>query len=125
MIVKIKCCFLKKDIDSKELEKYGFFTLNDGKSYWKDYGNVEDDKWFQIGWYAETRRFVYKYPKMTSYRFLKKHIKDLLNAGIVEVKPMYEWWAIIGRWQDYSDEKLERIENKIIKLNKKVGIDYE
>lgn len=117
MYIKTKCCFLKEDIDPKVLKKYGFNTSNKGKSYSKD---IEGDKLGFIMWYKDTRRFVYKYPKRTSYKFLRKYLVRLIQDGLVEVKPMYEWLAIVGRWQDYSLEKKALIEAKLEEKNNKL-----
>ena len=111
MYVKLKCCFLKKEIDPRILEGYGFKTLNEGKSYWLPLGNFKE-----MGWYADTRRFVIKYPKTTWYKKTQKHLKPLIANGLVEIRPTYEYWVFIGRWQNFSEKKLQRIENKIKKL---------
>lgn len=114
MFVKDKCLFLKKGIDGSELEKYGFHTLNEGCSYWL----VLDDRFNQIGWYSNTRRFVFKYPGNVKARFILKKIRDRIPVEWLEIRPVWEWISIIGRWQDYPAKKLERIENKLRKLNK-------
>ena len=113
MIIKTKCVFLKKGVDPKILEEYGFTTLNEGKSYCVDVAGRFD----VLMWYADTRRFVLKYPKVTSARIIKRYIGDLFQKGIFEIKPFYSYLCIIGRWQNWSYEKLERIEQKLRKLN--------
>ena len=117
MYIKTKCCFLKEGVDPKILIKYGFNTSNKGKSYCKDTG---EDNLSLIFWFKETNRFVYKYPKRTSYKFLYKHLIRLIQDGLVEVKPTYEWLAIVGRWQDYSLEKKALIEAKLEEKNNKL-----
>lgn len=113
MIIKTKCVFLKKGVDPKILEEYGFRTLNDGESYCADVTG----RFINLMWYAETRRFVLKYPKVASARIIKRYIGDLFQKDIVEIKPFYECLCLIGRWQNWSYEKQERIEQKLIKLN--------
>lgn len=112
MIIKTKCCLLKKGINPSILEQYGFETVNDGHSYWRD---IED--FCRIGWYHDTRRFVYKYPRRVKAKKVSKYIKDLLDAGLVEIKYFYEYLVIFGRWQNFSDKKLARINDKLDKLN--------
>ena len=112
MFVKVKSLFLKENIDLKELEKYGFITLNEGQSYW--FG-------FNVGVYKDTRRFVYKYPKTNNPKKILKELNGLLPKDMLMIVPMYEWWSIIGRWQNYSDAKLERISKKLKILNKKLS----
>ena len=121
MIVKIKSYFLKDNVNPSILADYGFTTLNDGKSYWK-YDLLKDG--VQIVFYKDTRRFVYSnFSKSARAKKVKKHILDLINNDLVEIKKNYEWWAFIGRWQNYSDDKLERIQDKLEKLNK--GVENE
>ena len=117
MYIKSKCCFLKENVTPKVLEKYGFNTSNKGKTYSKD---IEGDKLGFIMWYEDTHRFVYKYPKRTSAKFLHKYLVRLIQDGLVEVKPMYEWLAVVGRWQDYSLEKKALIEAKLEEKNNKL-----
>ena len=113
MIIKTKCVFLKKGVNPKTLEEYGFRTLNEGQSYYVDLTG----RFINLMWYANTRRFVLKYPKVTSARIVKRYIGDLFQKDLVEIKPCYECLCIIGRWHNWSDEKRERIEQKLIKLN--------
>lgn len=113
MIIKTKCVFLKKGVNPKILEEYGFRTLNEGRSYYSDVATKFDC----MMWYADTRRFVLKYPKVTSARIVKRYIGALFQKELVEIKPFYECLCLIGRWQNWSDEKRERTEQKLIKLN--------
>lgn len=115
MYIKSKCCFLKEDINPNVLCKYGFKTTNGGKSYHKDISLNE-----LIMWYKDTRRFVFKYPKTTNFKKLRKYLNRLMLDNLIEVKPMYEWLAIIGRYQDYSPEKMERINKELDKRNNKL-----
>ena len=122
MIVKLKCCFLKKGISPVELKKYGFETLNSGGSYTRVVSGLFD----YVIFYNSTRRFIYQPFKISKARKVKKLIKDLVKAGLIEIRPCYEWLAIIGKWQNYSIEKLERIEKRIEELNKKQELkNYE
>lgn len=116
MIVKTKCVFLKQGIQGETLRLYGFETSNSGESYWR-YVIPTDPFEGIVVWYADTRRFVYKYPKMTSAKRVIPYIQDVYDDNLAEVRPYYEWVAIIGRWQNYSDEKQERILKKLDKLN--------
>ena len=115
MIIKTKCCFLKENIEPQILEDYGFATSNNGETYYleipkKDYTDL-------LFWYKETRRFVYKYPKRENVRFVEKYVRKLIIDGLVEIKPVYEWLAIIGDYRNYSDKKKRKIEEKLNKLN--------
>lgn len=117
MYIKTKCCFLKDGIDPKNLERYGFVTLNKGESYYKD---INDNSCSCLMWYKETRRFVYKYPKKTSYRSIRKYLTRLLRDDLIEVKPMYEWLTIIGNYHNFSYEKRHFIEANVERKNKKL-----
>lgn len=114
MIVKIKSYFLKENIPYEKLEEFGF----------KDSGNgnyCKDAEWYAwICCYKDTRRFSYvDIPyKNAKTRKVKKFILRLIDEELVEIKTNYEWHSIIGRWQNYPDEKIERIQNKLDQLNK-------
>lgn len=114
MIVKVKSYYLKNDINPTELIKYGFVQF--GNNYSKDLICSTCD----IRYYDDTRRIVFiDYPwKDARGRKVKHYINDLIKDGLVELKINYEWWAIIGRWQNYSQKKKDRIQAKLDKLNK-------
>jgi hypothetical protein len=119
MIVKIKSYFLKDNVNPDVLTNYGFITLNDGDSYWK-YDLLKNG--FEITFYKDTRRFSYfNFAKSARAKKVKKYILDLINNDLVEIKNNYEWWAFIGRWQNYSADKIKRIKDKLEKLNKGVS----
>ena len=46
--------------------------------------------------------------------------KDLIEEDLVEIKYNYEWWALIGRWQNYSNKKRAKINAEIEKREKKL-----
>lgn len=122
MYITIKCLYLKSDIDPKVLEQYGFVTLNGGASYWLE---LDVNEFEFIAWYAETRRFVFKYPKRTNARYVKKVVRKYLKefSDLLEttcVRPTVEWLNILGSWHDYSDEKKERIEQKCAEKQAKI-----
>ena len=48
---------------------------------------------------------------------VKDYLNELVEDGIVELRTNYEWWAIIGRWQDYPQKKKDRIQAKLDKLD--------
>ena len=119
MIVKIKSYFLKDNVNPDVLTNYGFITLNDGDSYWK-YDLLKNG--FEIAFYKDTRRFSYfNFAKSARAKKVKKYILDLIQDDLVEIKNNYEWWAFIGRWQNYSAGKIKRIKDKLEKLNKGVS----
>ena len=119
MIVKIKSYFLKDNVNLDVLTNYGFITLNDGDSYWK-YDLLKNG--FEIAFYKDTRRFSYfNFAKSARAKKVKKYILDLIQDDLVEIKNNYEWWAFIGRWQNYSAGKIKRIKDKLEKLNKGVS----
>lgn len=118
MFVKMKCYRLKKEKDvDKYLEERGFkknavgnYTRNvDGLNY--------------VIYYTDTQRFVFRGCgwREGRARKVKKYIKDLILFESVEKVTFYEWWAYIGRWQNYSDEKIERIEKKLEELNRRAN----
>lgn len=113
MIIKKNCVFLKKGVNPEELTKFGFKTWNEGASYFSEVVGKFD----VLRWYANTRRFVLEFPLCTSARIVKRYMGDLFQREIVEIKPTYEWVAIIGRWQNYPNSKKARIEEKLNKLN--------
>ena len=115
MIVKTKCYFLKKDVNPEILTKYGFETFNDGESYWLK----EIPSYFGIAYYNDTRRFVDYFRRSGRIKYTKPFIEDLIKDGLVEKGYYYMWYAIIGRWQNYSQSKLERIYKRVERLNKK------
>lgn len=110
MIIKLKNLFLKKDIDKELLEFYGFETLNNGYSYWKDIG-----EWDLIGWYSDTRRFVFKYPKNYNPKKILKYIN--IPNEYLEVKYLYMWLQIFGSWQNLSEKKKVKIKERLERLN--------
>ena len=112
MYVKLKSYYLKKDIDPEILTNYGFRKTGD--NYTKDITEFID-----IRFYHDTRRIVFvDYPyKNASYRKVRKYIQDLINSYLVEIKTNYEWWVLIGRYQNYSERKRNRIEAKLNELN--------
>lgn len=114
MIVKMKSYYLKKNAEPKELEKYGFKRF--GNNYSKDLICSTCD----IRYYDDTRRIVFvDYPwKDARGRKVKDYINDLIKDQLIELKINYEWWAIIGKWQNYSQKKKDRIKTKLEKLNK-------
>lgn len=114
MIVKIKSYYLKKNVEPKQLEQYGFEKCGD------NYNKLLEDLSCDIRYYNDTRRIVYiDYPwKDGRSRAVKRHIKCLINDGLVELKINYEWWAIIGSWKNYSQKKKDRIQAKLDRLNK-------
>jgi len=114
MIVKMKCVFLKKDVDPKILEDYGFVPISSREAY---YASLASSRYIEIRWYAETRRFVLKYPVEKRAKIVKRYLGDLFQKGIVEIKPFYECLCLIGDWRNWSYEKRERIERKLRKLN--------
>lgn len=113
MIVKMKSYYLKKDVNPTELIKYGFISI--GNNYSKDLNRLGCD----IRYYDDTRRIVFvDYPwKEARGCKVKRYINDLITAGLVELKINYEWWAIIGKWQNYSQKKKDRIQMKLNRLN--------
>ncbi len=113
MIVKMKSYYLKKDIKPEELIKYGFAQCGD------NYSKALKDLGCDVRYYNDTRRIVYvDYPwKDGRGRKVKDYINDLIKDGLVELKINYEWWAIIGRWQNYSQKKKDRIQMKLNRLN--------
>jgi len=114
MIVKMKSYFLKENVPYKKLEEFGFKNSGNG-NYCKD------AEWYAwICCYKDTRRFVYAdIPyKNAKVKKVKKYIARLIDHELVEIKTNYEWWAIIGRWQNYSQKKKDRIQDKLDKLNK-------
>lgn len=108
MYIKLKCCFLKKDIDPVVLGKYGFFTLNDGLSYWRNIGEFNF-----ITFYHDSRRFTFRYPKKNWYKTVRKYIRDLIEAELIEIKPMWEYWS----FGEVSWQRQEKIEAKLERLN--------
>ena len=114
MIIKTKCYRLKDDVDIKELEKYGFKPNMVG-SYMRTI-----DGWRYVIYYNDTKRFVIRdYPnRIGNAKKVSKFIKDLIEDELVYKVNFYYWLAIIGRYQNYSDKKLDRIEKKLNKLNK-------
>lgn len=114
MIVKMKSYYLKKNIEPKELERYGFSKYGD--NYSKETKKLDWD----IRYYNNTRRIVYAsyFWKDGRGRKVKRYIGDLIKAGLVELKINYEWWAFIGRWQSYSQKKQVHIQKKLDRLNK-------
>ena len=114
MIVKMKSYYLKKNIEPKELEHYGFEKCGD------NYSKSLKDLGCDIRYYNDTRRIVYiDYPwKDGRGRKVKDYINELIKDGLVELKINYEWWAIIGKWQNYSQKKKDRIQAKLDRLNK-------
>ena len=119
MIVKIKSYFLKKDLDASILEKFGFEQFGDNYSR-----NI--DEYGDIRFYGNSRRFsIVDYPwRCSKKNVVKKHIKDLIEANLVEAKSNYEWHTIIGSYRNYPKSKLDKISDKLDKLNKKVGIEW-
>lgn len=115
MVIKNKCYFLKKDVNPEILAKYGFATYNNGESYWLE----EIPSYFGIVYYNNTRRFVDYFHGSGRIKYTKPFIEDLIKDGLVEIKHYYMWYAIIGRWQNYSQKKKDKIYNKIITLNQK------
>ena len=113
MIIKMKSYYLKKDIKPEELVKYGFEKCGD------NYRKKVDDFARDICYYHGTRRIVFvDYPwKEGRGRKVKHYINDLIKDELVELKINYEWWAIIGRWQNYSSKKKAKIQAKLDKLN--------
>ena len=101
MIVKMKSYYLKKDVNPKKLIEYGFVQFEN--NYSKGLIHLGCD----IRYYNDTRRIVFiDYPwKDARARKVKDYINDLIKEGLVELKINYEWWAIIGRWQNYSQKK--------------------
>ena len=119
MFVKMKCYRLKKDVDVKTLEEYDF-KKNSFGNYTRTI-NGED----YIIYYADTKRFVLRIfiAREGRARKVGKYIKDLINHDLVEKVTFWEWWTFIGRWQNYPDEKIQRIEDKLDKLNKQYEND--
>ena len=117
MYVKMKSYFLKQDVKPEELVKYGFEKCGD--NYSKKLEGLARD----IRYYHNTGRIIFvDYPwKESRYRKVKKYISDLIKDGLVELKVNYEWWAIIGRWQDYNEEKKARIETEIDRRNNRAN----
>lgn len=112
MIIKIKSWTLRKGFQPEDLEKYGFEGNSCG-NYTRDVNGLD-----YVIYYRETQRFVLRtFWREGCSRKVGKYIADLRLFDLVEKKPFYEWWAIVGRWQNYSDRKLERIEEKLDKLN--------
>lgn len=114
MIKKIKCYRLKKDIDVNSLEQYGF-VKNSVDNYVRTINGVD-----YVIYYTNTKRFVLRIVVSREGRARKvgKYIRDLINNDLVEKVNFYEWWAYIGRWQDYPISKMQRIEEKLKRLNK-------
>lgn len=114
MIVRMKSYYLKKNVEPKELEHYGFRKCGD------NYSRASKKLVWDIRYYNDTRRIVHiglPY-KESRARKIKCYISDLIKAGLVELKTNYEWWTIIGKWQNYSQKKIDRIKMKLDKLNK-------
>ena len=119
MYVKIKSYYLKENVDKKILSELGFNIV--GANMIRD---IPDKDFYTIIYYNTKRVAIKKYPWVeTRSRKVKKYILDLIEKDLVEEKVNYEWWAIIGSYRNYSDKKMERIKNKLNKLNKKVGAD--
>ena len=116
MYVKIKCYRLREGIPVSDLEDYGF-ELNAVGNYTRTVNGVD-----YIIYYTDTKRFVFR-PGMwkeINAKKVAKYIQDLILDDLVEKVKFYEWWTIIGRWQDYPQEKIDKIEKKLNELN---GLD--
>lgn len=113
MIIKMKSWTLKKGFRPEELEKYGF-EKNYCGNYTRDVNGLD-----YVIYYRDSQRFVLRTVCWREGRARKvgKYIADLRLLDLVEKKPYYEWWAIVGSWRNYSDRKLERIEERVDKLN--------
>lgn len=111
MYVKIKSYFLKPQVCPEELKRRNF-----GEYFTRDIDNVS---W--VVYYKETGRLaVRRVVRETAARKVRKYITDLIEDGLVEIRPIWEWWAIIGRWQNYDDDKKAKIEAELNKRNKEL-----
>lgn len=118
MYIRTKCVILQRGVEPKILESYGFRKVEESGNWTRDVNELDIlDGW--ITYYNDTKRFVYKYPKMTSYRHIKKYIKDLIKDGIIRTKVMYEYLVLIGSFHNFSYEKREKIVNKIERKQRK------
>lgn len=111
MYVKEKSYYLKKEINPKILqEQFGF-----DEDYARKIGEYD---W--IKYYSNTGRFaipVSFHYRIGSARKTKKYLTDLIEADLVEVKCKWFWLAIIGKWQNYSEEKIAKIDKEIDRRN--------
>jgi hypothetical protein len=114
MIIKARAYFLKKRVEPSTLENYGFQTLNN--NHWFKLIGKE----MQISFYAENGVFK-KRPQWTRRVFclngVKKHIKDLIANNLV-IRGNYYYFLSLTNYNNWSDEKREKIENKVNKLVK-------
>lgn len=115
MYVKIKCYRLKEGIPVSDLEDYDF-KLNAAKNYVRTIDGVDYD---YIIYYTDTKRFVFRICVWRESRAKKiaKYIQDLILDDLVEKVIFWEWLTIIGRWQDYPQNKIEKIEKRLNELN--------
>ena len=111
MYVKEKSYYLKKEIDPKILqEQFGF-----DEDYARKIGEYD---W--IKYYSNTGRFAIPVSfnsRIGDIHQTKKYLIDLIKADLVEIKYRWYWWVIIGKWQNYSSEKKQRIEKEIDRRN--------
>jgi len=113
MYVKIKCYRLREGIPVSDLEDYGF-SKNLAGNYTRTVNGVD-----YVIYYTDTKRFVFR-PcvwRVAKARKVAKYIQDLICDDLVEKVNFYEWLAIIGRWQDYPQEKIDKIEKRLNELN--------
>lgn len=114
MYIKEKCYYLKPHIDPKMLqEKFGF-----DENYARQ---IDEYNW--IKYYTDTNRFAIPYSfyyHEGAVRYVKKYIKDLIKADIVEIKSRWYWLALGKKYQYYSEEKRNKIEAEIDRRNKEL-----
>lgn len=113
MYIKSQCAYLKEGVNPEELEKYGFRRIKENGNYVRD---VDIFNW--VTKYNDTNRFVFKHPRTTNYKKVKRYIKDLIDVGLVVKKPCWEWLSIFGRYQNYSQKKIDKIKKRLNELQK-------
>ena len=107
MYITTKCLYLRPEISGEQLIQFGFKTLNNGKSYWLDLNNLFD----MIGWYADTRRLVFKFPRRTDAKYVSQFLSEEI-LKLTYVRRTVEHLTIFGSWHNYSEKKLNRIKQK-------------
>lgn len=133
MIIRKKAYFLKNNIDTTTLLKYGFVTLNGGYSYTRDINILPKNSEIKLDYlicYNDSRVIKRKYFFGWDIK-VEKFIKDLIDAGLVYKKNYY--YCIAWDYRKWSDKKREKIERKIEKLqneedkriNERIGVENE
>ena len=110
MIIKQKAYFIKDNINLEELEKYGFYTLNEC-SWWRDIKNCND---YRLVCYKDNRIIKKKFTSTVWTTKVKKYIKDLIGAGLIYKKNYY--YIVAWNSRKWSDKKIQRVFEKVEKL---------